>query len=72
MMAQDAIGLANYLKWDKFHVVGVSMGGMISQEIALGALDRICTLNLGTTHSGGKGSFPVVSLNETLFYFLFF
>lgn len=60
MMAQDAIALADHLKWDKFHVVGVSMGGMISQEIALQVPDRICTLNLGVTHSGGKGSFPVV------------
>uniref|UniRef100_A0A7S4MSZ8 AB hydrolase-1 domain-containing protein n=1 Tax=Vannella robusta TaxID=1487602 RepID=A0A7S4MSZ8_9EUKA len=59
MMAQDAIKLADYLKWDKFHVAGVSMGGMISQEIALAAPTRVCTLNLAVTHSGGSGSFPV-------------
>ena len=61
-MAQDAIKIADYLKWDKFHVAGVSMGGMISQEIALAALDRVATLNLAVTHSGGTGSFPTVSI----------
>ena len=68
MMALDAIKVLDHLKWDKFHVTGISMGGMISQEIALAALDRVLTLNLSVTHSGGKGSFPPVSLINFLLF----
>lgn len=39
--AQDAIALADSLKWDQFHVVGHSMTGMVAQLIALMAPDRI-------------------------------
>lgn len=34
-MAQDAIFLTNEVGFKQFHLVGVSMGGMISQHIAL-------------------------------------
>ena len=62
-MAQDSINLADYLKWGKFHVVGIGMGGMISQEIALAVSHRVCTLTLACTNSGGPGSFAPVSLH---------
>src|SRR5512137_1250660 len=35
MMADDTIGLMDYLRIDKAHILGVSMGGMIAQEIAI-------------------------------------
>jgi len=38
---QDAIALADHLKWNRFHVVGHSMSGMIAQRIALEATDRV-------------------------------
>merc|ERR1712137_771531 len=41
MMANDAVALVNHLGWDRFHVVGVSMGGMISQEIAFAVPHRV-------------------------------
>ena len=65
-MAQDGIRIADYLKWEQFHVAGISMGGMISQEIALLVPKRVSTLNLAVTHSGGTGSYPQV--NIFLFY----
>ena len=38
---------------DRAHVYGLSLGGMIAQEIALRHPDRIARLVLGATHPGG-------------------
>ncbi|OWY99470.1 Serine protease [Phytophthora megakarya] len=43
-MAQDALALMDHLKWDSAHVVGISMGGMISLELALAAPQRVKSL----------------------------
>ena len=51
-MAQDALALADELELDSFHLVGVSMGGAIAQEMALVAPDRIRTLTLAVTFAG--------------------
>ena len=48
-MAADALALADALELDRFHLVGVSMGGAISQEVALAAPDRVRTLTLCVT-----------------------
>lgn len=39
--AQDIIALADHLGWDRFHLVGHSMSGMIVQRVAVEAEERV-------------------------------
>ena len=48
-LARDAIGLMNALSLDKVHWVGLSMGGMIGQCLALDYTDRLLSLALCDT-----------------------
>lgn len=52
MMADDTIGLMDHLEINKAHVLGVSMGGMIAQELAINYPERVCKLVLGCTFAG--------------------
>jgi pimeloyl-ACP methyl ester carboxylesterase len=51
-MADDAVGLMGYLGIDKAHILGVSMGGMIAQEIAINHPERVRKLILVSTTAG--------------------
>ena len=55
-LAGDAAGLLDALELDSAHVLGISMGGMVAQELALAHPERVRTLALGCTYCGGPGS----------------
>ena len=52
-LASDALGLLDALEIESAHVVGISMGGMVAQEVVLAAPQRVKTLTLGCTFPGG-------------------
>ena len=55
-LATDALALLDALGVDAAHVLGISMGGMVAQELALAAPGRVRTLILGATTCGGTQS----------------
>jgi 3-oxoadipate enol-lactonase len=52
-LAEDASALLSALELDSADVLGISMGGMIAQELALRHPEQVRTLTLGCTYCGG-------------------
>jgi pimeloyl-ACP methyl ester carboxylesterase len=64
--AADALGLMDYVGWARCRVVGVSFGGMVAQELAVTAPERVERLALVCTSPGGEGgaSYPLHELTS--------
>jgi len=53
LMASDAVAVMDAAKVERAHVFGISMGGMIAQELTLRNPGRVRSLILGCTAAGG-------------------
>ncbi len=56
MFAADAIALLDLLNIPRAHMFGVSMGGMIAQELGAHYQPRVASLILGCTTPGGRNA----------------
>ncbi len=58
-MAEDALAVMDALGWDRAHVAGHSMGGLIAQALAIRAPERVRSLALLSTFARGvQGASP--------------
>ena len=53
-MARDVIGLCDHLGWDRVHVVGASMGGMIAQHLGFEHGARLASLTSIMSTTGAR------------------
>jgi 3-oxoadipate enol-lactonase len=67
MLADDAVAVLDAAGLDRAHVYGISLGGMIAQEVALRHGPRVRGLVLGATTAGGALGVPAA--DETLAFF---
>ncbi|MBF0424139.1 MAG: alpha/beta fold hydrolase, partial [Magnetococcales bacterium] len=66
-LAEDALRLMDDLGYERFRVIGLSMGGFVAQLLALAAPDRVQSMVLMCTTSGGpeyRQSFPSLSEDQ--------
>lgn len=52
--ADDTVALMDAMGFERAHIVGISMGGMIAQELILKYPEKVNKLTLGCTFCGGK------------------
>ncbi|MBK07878.1 MAG: alpha/beta hydrolase [Deltaproteobacteria bacterium] len=65
--AEDALQLLDFVGWSSCRLLGISFGGMVAQEVAIRAPERVDALVLACTSSGGTGtpSYPIHQLPMT-------
>lgn len=66
-MARDVVSVLDEAGVERAHVVGTSLGGMIAQELALLAPERVGALVLVCTTPGGPRAYPLPEPTVRLF-----
>ncbi len=66
-MAADTVGLLDHLGADAAHIVGISMGGMIAQQMAIDFPERVLTLTSMASSIGGHDAAPPTPESAAIF-----
>jgi pimeloyl-ACP methyl ester carboxylesterase len=66
-LAGDALGVLDAAGVERAHVLGTSLGGMVAQELALAAPERVERLLLACTTPGGPSAAPMPERTVRLF-----
>ena len=66
MFANDTVGLMEALDIENAHILGVSMGGLIAQQIAISYPEKVRSLVLVSTHFGGPNHIPIDNKTRAL------
>ena len=66
-MAGDALQVLDEAGIERAHVLGASLGGMIAQELAVAAPERVDKLVLCCTTPGGEATVPMPEVTVRLF-----
>jgi pimeloyl-ACP methyl ester carboxylesterase len=65
-LAEDARAVLDAAGFERAHVVGASLGGMVAQELALAHPERVDRLVLACTTPGGLSSYPMPAKTASL------
>lgn len=58
-LVEDAVAVLDAAGFQRAHVLGTSLGGMVAQELALAHPERVRRLVLACTTPGGQSSYPL-------------